>query len=143
LLAQEPRELLHEERVALGPCRHQIAQRTRLRSGQQRLGHARRVGGGELLERQPLMEVAILPGRRVAGSICTKQEEASVGERTGQGMERLFRAAVDPLQILHEQQLRPFVAAAKHQPFHRFERPLLALRLIQALRFEFRRRQRE
>ncbi len=134
-------ELLDEIRIALGSSDDQIAERPRLR--QQRLHHAPRFRRRERLEREALMEAPLLPRRCVARAVGAENEHTPVGERVDQRPQRFFGAAIDPLEILDEKQLRAVVGRAKHQRLDRLERAALALRLVEALGLQLGRRQRE
>src|SRR5438132_2006282 len=65
------------------------------------------------------------------------------GQAVDEGPTELLRVAVDPLQVLDQDDERPILGTPQHEGFDRFDRPTLALRLVQTLALQLSRGQRE
>src|SRR5437016_1098902 len=65
------------------------------------------------------------------------------GQAVDEGPTELLRVAVDPLQVLDQDDERPLLGAPQHEGLDRFDRPTLALRLVETLALQLSRGQRE
>ena len=117
LFADLARQLLQEERVALGPLEDQLHHR--VLDGvlaEQRADDPGAVVGREGLQRDLGGVRSPHPRRLIAGAVGGHQEDRRAGHAVGQRGQQLLRRAVDPVQILDGDDERLAAAQPEQEP---------------------------
>ena len=129
--AQQPRDLLHEERVAAGPpvhagrdlgrallphhVRDQVADRVRAEPGQRQHGGPRRQRGQHRTRRRA--------GSWFGVAVAARDRHRPGGQAAGEEVEQQLRRLVGPLQVVEEQEQRLDPRLGQQQRGHLVEQP--------------------